>query len=218
MPPSVASFSRELCGGVHVRTTGEIGLFKIAHESSAASGVRRITAVTGTNAFDWVSDQQHLIQEAANKLKTQPRELVHAIDKLHESLREERKKREKLAHSGVGAANVEEHVIGAIKLKIQTMNDAEAADAKLVADRLVDGSPDAVALIANIADGKVTFVCKVGEAAQKAGAKAGDIVREVAKIAGGGGGGRPDFATAGGKDVSQVPAALAKAQEVLAAL
>jgi len=218
MPPAVPSFSRELCGGVHVRSTGEIGLFKIAHESSAASGVRRITAVTGTNAFDWVSDQQNLIQEAASKLKTQPRELVNAIDKLHESLREERKKREKLAQSGVGAANVEEHVIGAIKLKVQTMNDAEAADAKLVADRLVDGSPDAVALIANIAEGKVTFVCKVGEAAQKSGAKAGDIVREVAKIAGGGGGGRPDFATAGGKDVSQVPAALAKAQEVLAAL
>lgn len=218
MPPSVPSFSRELCGGVHVRTTGEIGLFKIAHESSAASGVRRITAVTGTNAFDWVSDQQNLIQEAASKLKTQPRELAHAIEKTLETLREERKKREKLAQSGVGAANVEEHVIGAIKLKVQTMNDAEAADAKLVADRLVDGTPDAVALIANIADGKVTFVCKVGESAQKSGAKAGDIVREVAKIAGGGGGGRPDFATAGGRDVSQVPAALAKAQEVLASL
>ncbi|QYK52412.1 MAG: alanine--tRNA ligase [Fimbriimonadaceae bacterium] len=218
MPPSVPSFSRELCGGVHVRTTGEIGLFKIAHESSAASGVRRITAVTGTNAFDWVSDQQTLIQEAANKLKTQPRELAHAIEKTLETLREERKKREKLAQSGVGAANVEEHAIGAIKLKVQTMNDAEAADAKLVADRLVDGAPDAVALIANIADGKVTFVCKVGESAQKSGAKAGDIVREVAKIAGGGGGGRPDFATAGGRDVSQVPAALAKAQEVLASL
>jgi alanyl-tRNA synthetase len=215
MPPSEPSFSRELCGGVHVGSTGEIGLFKILHEASAASGVRRITAVTGMGAFDWVHDQQSLIADAAGKLKAQPRELAHAIEKLQETLREERKKREKMAQQGAGQVASVDQQVGAFKLRIQKLTDADAAEAKLAADRLVDGNPDAVALVSNVADGKVSFVCKVGDAALKAGAKAGDVVREVAKAAGGGGGGRPDFATAGGKDVSAVDAALAMAESVL---
>ncbi len=218
MPPSEPSFSRELCGGVHVGSTGEIGMFKILHEASAASGVRRITAVTGLPAFDWVHDQQTLIHEAASKLKAQPRELAHAVEKLQETLREERKKREKMAQQGAGQAVSEDKRIGAVLLRIQKLVDADGAEAKLAADRLVDGKPDAVALVSNVADGKVTFVCKVGEAAQKSGAKAGDVIREVAKAAGGGGGGRPDFATAGGKDVSAVDAALAMAESVLAGI
>lgn len=216
MSSSEPSFSRELCGGVHVGSTGEIGLFKIQHEASAASGVRRITAVTGFNAFDWMQSQQELIGEAAAKLKAQPRDLAMAVEKMLETLREERKKREKLAQQGAGGSAVEEKVIGSVRLRVQKMTDADAADAKLAADRLVDGAPDAVALVANLADGKVTFVCKVGDAALKAGAKAGDIVREVAKVAGGGGGGRPDFATAGGRDASATDAALARAAEFLA--
>lgn len=216
MSSSEPSFSRELCGGVHVGSTGEIGLFKIQHEASAASGVRRITAVTGFNAFDWMQSQQELIGEAAAKLKAQPRDLAMAVEKMLETLREERKKREKLAQQGAGGSAVEEKVIGSVRLRVQKMTDADAADAKLAADRLVDGAPDAVALVANLADGKVTFVCKVGDAALKAGAKAGDIVREVAKVAGGGGGGRPDFATAGGRDASAADAALARAAEFLA--
>ncbi|MBA4291927.1 hypothetical protein C0431_03060 [bacterium] len=210
------SFSRELCGGVHVGSTGEIGLFKIQHEASAASGVRRITAVTGFNAFNWMQSQQELIGEAATKLKAQPRDLAMAVEKMLETLREERKKREKLAQQGAGGSAVEETLIGSVRLRVQKMTDADAADAKLAADRLVDGAPDAVALVANVADGKVTFVCKVGDVAMKAGAKAGDIVREVAKVAGGGGGGRPDFATAGGRDASATDAALARAAEFLA--
>lgn len=218
MPPSEPSFSRELCGGVHVGSTGEIGMFKILHEASAASGVRRITAVTGLLAFDWVRDQQALIQEAAAKLKAQPRELAHAVEKLQEALREERKKREKMAQQGAGQATSVDKQIGSVLLRVQKLVDADGAEAKLAADRLVDGKPDAVALVSNVADGKVTFVCKVGESAQKAGAKAGDVIREVAKAAGGGGGGRPDFATAGGRDVNAVDAALAMAETVLAGI
>jgi alanyl-tRNA synthetase len=218
MPPSEPSFSRELCGGVHVGCTGEIGLFKVVHEASAASGVRRITAVTGRPAFDWVSAQQTLIGEAAAKLKAQPRDLGVAVDKMIELLREERKKREKLAQQGAGGGSAAEKQIGAIKLRTQKMDDADAADAKLAADRLVDGAPNAVALVVNIADGKVSFVCKVGELAQKSGAKAGDLVRVVAQVTGGGGGGRPDFATAGGRDATKVDEALVAAESMLAEL
>lgn len=218
MPPAEPSFSRELCGGTHVGTTGEIGMFKITHESSAASGVRRIVALTGRNAFDWVREQQELIEEAAAKLKARPREFVTAIDKLSEALREERKKRERLAQSGAGAPAAEEIEIGPFKFKSQILHDADASDAKNTADRFVDGDPNAVALIASIADGKVTFVCKVGSSALTQGAKAGDLVREVAKVAGGGGGGRPEFATAGGREIEKVPAAMARAREVLAAV
>jgi len=218
MPPSEPSFSRELCGGVHVGSTGEIGMFKILHEASAASGVRRITAVTGLPAFNWVHDQQALIHETAAKLKAQPKELAHAVEKLQEALREERKKREKMAQQGAGQVASVDKQIGSVLLRVQKLVDADGAEAKLAADRLVDGKPDAVSLVSNVADGKVTFVCKVGEAAQKSGAKAGDVIREVAKAAGGGGGGRPDFATAGGRDVSAVDAALAVAESVLAGI
>lgn len=218
MPPGDPSFSRELCGGIHVAATGEIGLFKILHESSAASGVRRITAVTGVGAYDWLHSQQALIAETAHKLKAQPRDLATAVEKMLESLREERKKREKLVQQGAGSAAATEKAIGPVVLRIQKLENCDPAEAKLAADRLVDGRPEAVALVSAITDGKIMFVCKVGAAALTAGAKAGDIVREAAKVAGGGGGGRPDFATAGGKDPAKVDEALAAAEAVLSQL
>ncbi|MDI9637288.1 alanine--tRNA ligase [Kamptonema cortianum] len=216
MTPDHPSFSRELCGGIHVKNTGEIGLFKILHESSAASGVRRIVAATGVHAYQWVHDQQQLLESAAAKLKSTPKDLLHAIDKTLESLREERKKREKLAQQGAGGSQAEEISIGPVVLKIQQLRDADPADAKAVSDRLVDGSANVVALISNLSDGKVSFVCKVGDAALKSGAKAGDILREVAKATGGGGGGRPDFATAGGRDASKLTEAIEAGKAVLA--
>lgn len=209
------SFSRELCGGIHVGNTGEIGLFKIEHEASAASGIRRITAVTGFHAFDAVNRLESLVDEAASRLKSSPQDLILAIEKLQENLREERKKREKLAQQGAGGQAVETFELGKGTLKVQRMQDADASDVKLVADRLVDGDPKAVALVTNTADGKVSFACKVGPEALKAGASAGDVVREVAKVTGGGGGGRPEFATAGGKDAAKLDEAIEKAKEIL---
>ncbi len=217
MPPGEASFSRELCGGVHVGSTGEIGLFKILHESSAASGVRRIVAVTGRHALDWVYEQQGLIAEASGRLKATPWDLVGAIERTLEALREEKKRREKLSQGGAGAVS-EDLVIGPVTLRVQKMADAEQSDVKAAADRLVDGVSNAVAFVTNSADGKVTFVCKVGDSAVSAGAKAGALVKAAAQGAGGGGGGRPDFATAGGRDVSKVDDAIAAVKELLGSL
>jgi alanyl-tRNA synthetase len=214
MKPSEPSFSRELCGGIHVRNTGEIGLFKITSEASAASGVRRIEAVTGLGAYQWVKDQRSLLEEAAGLLKSNPADLVRSVEKTLEALKEERKKRERLAAQGGGSQAAVES-IGPVELAIEQLQDADPKDAQLVADRLVDGHPSRVALVALSSDGKLTFVCKVGDDAKAKGAHAGKLVGEVAKVAGGGGGGRPDFATAGGKDASRLGEALAKAREVL---
>lgn len=214
MPPDEPCFSRELCGGIHVRNTGEIGLFKILHESSAASGVRRIEAVTGLGAYRWVIEQQALLHGAAEKLKSTPRELLHAVEKTLEALREEKKKREKLAQQG-SLSKTEYESFGTIELAIEKLEGAEAKDAQLVADRLVDSKPARVAIVSNVADGKIVFVVKCGSEASRAGAHAGEMVKAMASIAGGGGGGRPDFATAGGRDYSKLDVALECAKEVL---
>lgn len=214
MPTTEPSFSRELCGGIHVRNTGEIGLFKIVHEASAASGVRRITALAGRRAYDHVRDQEGLIHEAADRLKSTPRQLLEAIDKTLENLREEKRKREKLASQGTSQAAVES--VGRFELAIEKLEGADAKDAQMVCDRLVENHPGRVALVANVADGKVMFACKVGKEAAAQGAHAGNVVKAAATAAGGGGGGRPDFATAGARDPQKLEAALEAARQVLA--
>ena len=210
----IGEFSRELCGGTHVQATGEIGLFKILSENSAASGVRRIEATTGMFAYDWMQEQIQLLRSASSLLKSQPKELLHSIERTLELLKEERKKREKLASQGASTGGFETMVIGAITLVTQKV-EAAASDAKAIADRLADGKPSQVTLVAAVDEGKLTFVCKVGEQALAAGAHAGNLLREVAKIAGGGGGGRAEFATAGGPDASKVDEALAQASNFI---
>lgn len=213
MAPSEPSFSRELCGGIHVRNTGEIGLFKITHEASAASGVRRITALAGRRAYDHVRDVESTLVEASEKLKSTPKQLLEAIDKTLENLREEKRKREKLAAQGASQAAVE--TVGVFEFAVEKLDGADAKDAQMVCDRLVDGHPGRVALVANVADGKVMFACKAGKDAVAKGAHAGNIVKAAATAAGGGGGGRPDFATAGARDPQKLDAALDAARAVL---
>lgn len=215
MPPSEASFSRELCGGIHTRNTGEIGLFKILHESSAASGVRRITAVTGEGALDWLNQQMATLHEAADKLKSTPQNLVHAIEKLTEQLRDERKKLEKLRTQAASSSEAATQMVGAIELVVQTLPDADAKEAALIADRLSDGKPGRVVVVAAVHEGKPTLVAKAGPDAVKNGAHAGNLVKALAQKLGGGGGGRPDFATAGGKTADGLEAALAEIPNLL---
>ncbi len=218
----VEGFSKELCGGCHVNRSGEIGLFKITSESSAASGVRRIEAITGTGAYQWVNDQQATLRKIADLLKTPGADLVASVEKTLETLREEKKKREKAEAAMVrgGGSTKEEkadafETVGAIKLWTKRF---DSIDPKIVASAVDDNvanNPGLVAVAAIVNEGKVNLVCKVGAEAVKNGAHAGNIVREVAKMVGGGGGGRPDFATAGGKDPSMVDAALASVKGLL---
>lgn len=211
----VPGFSLELCGGCHVRNTAEIGLFKVLHESSAASGVRRIEAVTGEGAYEWVRQMESTLCEASSKLKAQAAELPSAIERLQEQLRDERKRLERLRSQASSASTENVVDVEGIELAVESLTDADMQETTLVADRLAEGNPRRVAVVAGTSNGKVMLVAKVGEEARSRGAHAGNLVRDLAKIVGGGGGGRPDFATAGGKDPSRVNEALSIAEAVL---
>ncbi len=207
----VADFSLELCGGCHVRSTGEIGLFKIVHEGSAAGGIRRIEALTGRGAYQWLIEQERRLRSAAALLKVPPAELVPAVERAIEQARDLSRKLERMRTQTAGSGPTQTIELDGIELAVAKLEEGDAKEASLVADRLADSKPNRVVLVGLAADGKVTFVAKVGTDALARGVHAGNLVRDVAKIAGGGGGGRPDFATAGGKDLAKVDTALAAA-------
>ncbi|HMS56647.1 MAG TPA: alanine--tRNA ligase [Fimbriimonadaceae bacterium] len=211
----IPGFSMELCGGIHVANTGEVGLFKILHEASAASGVRRIEAVSGEGAYEWANAQSALVHEAAGMLKSTPRDLVVSLQKNLDILREERKKREAaefaMAKGGGPGASGEQAVetLGSIKLWRKTYSNLDQKIVASAVDDAVASDPALLAVAALISDGKVTFIAKAGAQAVSSGAHCGNLVKQLAQLTGGGGGGRPDFATAGGRDTSKVGSAMA---------
>jgi alanyl-tRNA synthetase len=212
----INEYSRELCGGTHVKATGEIGLFKIVSESSAASGVRRIEAVTGEAAYELVTEHENELKALATKLKAPAKEVGSAVDRLLASVQDLRGQIKKLRSQGAGpSADVVS--VGDIELASEILNEGSPDDAKLLADRLTEGQPKRVALVALLSEGKVTFVGKVGPEALAKGAHAGNLLKELAKFTGGGGGGAPAFATAGGREPGKAPEAMKLAVEVLSA-
>ncbi len=213
----VGDFSRELCGGIHVRTAGEIGPFRIVSESSAAGGVRRIEAVTGEAAYELARQETHRIREAATLLKAAPGELVQAVERALAQVREERQKREraeKAALSG-GGGGADTTDVGGVTLWRRDFGDVDPKTAASAVDDTAAQAPNQVTLAAVVAGGKVQFIAKAGAEAVAKGAHAGNLLKEVSRIAGGGGGGRAEFATAGGKDPAKVAEALAAAEDIL---
>jgi len=215
MPPSEPSFSRELCGGVHVRNTGQIGVVKILHEASVASGVRRITAVAGPRALEWAREQENAVAVAADLLKANPKDLVSAVERAIDNLKEEKKKRGRMVVQ-TGGQNATYTDVSGIELVTEHLAEVEAEDAKLVVDKL--SAPGRVVVVFNTAEGKVGITCSVGAEARARGGHAGNLLREVAKLVGGGGGGKPEFATAGGKDSSKVAEAVSAVAGVLSGM
>ena len=212
----IGDFSRELCGGTHVRSTGEIGLFKIVSESSAASGVRRIEAITGEAAYQWVIDETQRLKQAADLLKSSPKEIVSAIERVVDQAKEDRRKREKAEMAAMSGGSSKSGATELVDVKgisvwIKNFGEVDQKSAAAALDNMAAGKSDFVGLVAVMGAGKVTFLAKAGEGAVKRGAHAGNIVKEVAKIAGGAGGGRPDFATAGGKSPEKTDEAIGTA-------
>ena len=216
----IGSSSTELCGGTHVSNTGNIGLFKVISESSVAAGVRRIEGTTGLGVLTLLGERDALIHDTAKELKSPN---VNGIAKEAEALQAEIKelKRElDSANSQIANAKAEAllaglKTVGKFKLlaaKVEMRPD----QARGLCDTLKEKHPDAVAVFAAVADGKLNFAVAAGADAVKAGAHAGNILREVAAICGGKGGGRPDSAMGGGKDIDKIPEALNKAEEILA--
>ncbi len=220
---NVPQVSIEFCGGTHVSNTAQLGLFRIVSESSVAAGVRRIEAVTGTNVLALLNQYTAQLNEAAAVLKANSRDdltrratqvMAEAKDMQNKLAEAERKLASGKLHSMIN--NAKEHK--GIKVMSAMLSDLDGDALRTLADRARDiDEGKAVALLAgvNTANGTVTFCCCCGAAAVKLGANAGTIVRKAAEICGGRGGGRPDMAMAGGKDIDKVDTALAEAVKLL---
>ena len=218
-------YSTELCGGTHVKNTSEIGLFKIISESSVAAGVRRITAVTGKGVLDYINKNNILINETAGALKaSNPRDIAKRAEAVSAELKEKEKEIIKLKDeinsfktSGIIAGAID---VKGVKLVVYSAGEETADSLRTMASSVCDAPEATVAVIAgkNAEKGTATFVCSCNKAAIEMGAHAGNIVREVAKIAGGNGGGKPDMAMAGGKDITKIDDALVNADDILKTL
>lgn len=213
------TYSIELCGGCHVSNTSEIGLFKIVSESGIGSGVRRIEAVTGKAAYLYLDGQLQLLHESAALLKTNLQEVPKRIEGLQDQLRDAQKEIEALRRKigAMEAATLEQSVrqVAGIPLLTAEISGADMETLRNIADQMKAKLGSAVILLGSAAGGKVSFVAAVTPDLVKQGISAGAIVKEAANICGGGGGGRPDLAQAGGKDPSKLAEALKSAERIL---
>lgn len=214
----IGGFSRELCGGTHTGRTGDVGLFKIVAESSVAAGVRRIEAVTGRAAVAAVQALDDRIEEAAACLKANPDALLERIQKLQDEIKRLTKdlkaeRERKLAGAGGDLyANLKE--MNGVKVLITTVEVQDPKELRPLADQVKDKLKSCVAVLAAVANNKAHLVAAVTtDLTSKI--KAGDIVREISPLLGGKGGGRPDFAQAGGPEASNLDQALIKAEQLL---
>src|SRR4051794_27223591 len=218
------SFSRELCGGTHVRTTAEIGVFRVLSETSSAANVRRIEAVTGPEAARLLRDHDRVAVEAAAALRTQPERVVEAVGRLAEERRRLEKQLKAGAAGGAGGngAGQLERLAGAVRdvsgaQVVAEQVDAPGMDALLaLADQLKGRLGDAAIVLGAAAEGRVHLVASVAPTLVERGVKAGDVVKAAAQVAGGGGGGRDTMARAGGRDPEKLPDALDTAREAIA--
>ncbi len=212
------AFSRELCGGTHLDRTGQVGFFRIIAESSVAAGIRRIEALTGLQAQNWVREQAGIVHELSVALKAPANEVPGRVDGLQRELREAQTRINELkvkAAAGGGAAGPLPETLDGTPAIIAAAPGVDAATLGSLADQYLNTLRAGVVVLGSVVDGKVFFAVKVSkELTGKF--HAGNIVREVAKVAGGGGGGRPDFAQAGARDPEKLADALQKARELLA--
>ncbi|MBP2031562.1 alanyl-tRNA synthetase [Clostridium algifaecis] len=200
---SVGEFSRELCGGTHVRNSGEIGLFKIVSESGIAAGIRRIEAVTGKSAIEYIQAKSGIIKDISDKLKCSEKEIEHKLDILSAEVKEKNKEIEELKSKLAGNSEDEilksEKNIGDIKLFTGVLNDIDGNALRDLADKIRDKYEKSIVVLGSSIDGKVKLIAMASKSAVKEGIHCGKIIKEAAAVCGGGGGGRPDMAQAGGK-------------------
>jgi len=219
---SMGPYSKELCGGTHLASTGQVGLFKIIGEESVSAGTRRITALTGPAAMERVRHEEQLLREAATTLKIPPEELPARVAAMAEEIRKLKKQVAGGAKSqqvGPDGLLAEAEQIGEVKLVVREIPDGTPQTFRELIDQLRrKAAPVAVLLAARQEEGKVLLVAGLSRDLVERGADAVKWVRDVAKHVVGGGGGRPDLAQAGGKDAEKLPEALATARAALEAL
>jgi len=217
---NMGGYSIELCGGTHLDNTSKVGPFRIESEGSVASGVRRIEAITGKEFMADMQRNRELLYEASAQLKVKPAELV---DKLHAQVDEIKAlKRAIESYKSKEAAGETERflygarTVGDLHVLTATVPDADPNKLRQMGDLLRDKDENVVAVLSAVNEGKITFLAVCGKGAVKLGVKAGDLVRQVCSICGGSGGGKPDSAMGGGKDVSKIDDALACVDDFVA--
>jgi len=217
---SMGEFSKELCGGTHVNNTGVISVFKILSESGIAAGVRRIEAITAEGVFDYYKKQEEELLAAAKAAKCDVASLAKKIEAMQEELKaahsENEKLKAKLANNSLGDIMSQVKEVNGIKVLCAKLPDADMNALRNLGDQMKDKLGDSVILLVSALDGKVNLVAMATDAAMAKGAHAGNLIKEVAALVGGGGGGRPNMAQAGGKNPEGMDAAIEKAYEVLA--
>ena len=212
-------YSIELCGGTHVRNTSEIGILLILSEGGVAAGVRRIEAVTGAEAYNYIKEKQSLIAKLTDVARTQEHLLVSRVEALVAELKDKEKEIDKLKSQLASGAtddilNVTE-IIKDNKVILHHAGSMSMEDLRKISDVLKEKLGSGVIVLASESDGKANFVSVVTKDITAKGIHAGNLVKAAAGVAGGGGGGRPDMAQAGGKSPEKIPAALAEVKRIL---
>lgn len=216
---SVGEFSKELCGGTHVKNSGEIGLFRITSEAGIASGVRRIEAVTGFNAIRLMNERERMLDEVQELVKATKNDIVQKVAQhlqeaktLQKELDEMRKAQ---SLSFVDDLLAQKEVLEGINVVRGEVFQVEASELREITEKVLDKLQSGVVVLGTKGEGKVSFSVMISKDLVKKGLHAGKLIKDVAAIAGGGGGGRPDMAQAGGKNPEKLEEALRKVSELL---
>ncbi|MCW4680154.1 alanine--tRNA ligase [Bacillus pumilus] len=213
----VGDYSIELCGGCHVQNTAEIGLFKIASESGIGAGTRRIEAVTGKGAYEELNDQLTILEQAASELKSNTKDVPKRIASLQADLKEVQRENEsllaKLSQAEAGSILEKVTEIGGVKVLTEKVNAKDMNHLRTMVDDLKAKLGSAVIVLGAVQNGKVNISAGVTKDVIEKGLHAGKLVKQAAEICGGGGGGRPDMAQAGGKQPEKLEEALAIVEE-----
>ena len=216
---SMGDFSVELCGGTHVTNTGKIGQFKIISESGIAAGVRRIEALTGKGVIDYYRQQEKLLLSAAAQLKSSPAEVVEKIGHLQAEIKslssENESLKSKLAQNALGDVMDQVQDVNGVKLLAVKVSGVDMNKLRDLGDQLKEKLGEGVVLLVSVNGEKVNLLSMATDAAQKAGAHAGNLIKAAAAIVGGGGGGRPGMAQAGGKKPENADQAVEAAKSIL---
>lgn len=215
----MGDFSKELCGGTHVGSTGMIGSFKILSESGVAAGVRRIEAVTGSNVAAYYRKLEEQLDQAAKTLKTSPNNLLERCEHLMAEIKALQSENESLksraAKEALGDVMDQVQEIKGVKMLASKVAGVDMNGLRELGDQLKEKLGDGVVVLISEKDGKVSMIAMATDGAMQKGAHAGNLIKGIAALVGGGGGGRPNMAQAGGKDPAGIDAALQEAAKVL---
>ncbi len=216
---SMSDFSKELCGGTHVANTAEITAFKIISESGVAAGIRRIEALTGSNVFAYYKEMEEKLNAAAKVVKATPANLIDRLEHLMAEMKalssENESLKSKAAKDALGDVMDQVVTVKGVKLLATSVDGVDMNGLRDLGDQLKEKLGQGVVVIASSCDGKVNLIAMATDEAMKAGAHAGNLIKAIAGKVGGGGGGRPNMAQAGGKNPAGIPDAIAEAKVAL---